>query len=175
MFQCKLGEIGQIHRLAQTKDELIFNVASAYYNILKFQEFVRAARKSKEQLLESQRVVQRRFALGKTAKVDTLKVNTRLAAVEQLLIQFVNVKEVLYGLLGVLLGEEVGIPKATISGDLRMPSRQLMQKSFSLQEAQRQALQRRPELLALKKELEIQEKNIRIRYAENLPNVNFTA
>ena len=169
----KLGRELARNRLVQTKDELIFNVASAYYNILKFQDFIRAARKSKEQLLESQRVVQRRFALGKTAKVDTLKVNTRLAAVEQLLIRFSNVQEVLYGLLGVLLGEEAGSPGAAISGDLRMPFPQQMQKSYSLQESQRLALQRRPELLALKKELEIQEKNIRIRYAENLPNINF--
>jgi len=177
--QIKLEKLGKglaANRLAQTRDELIFNVASVYYNILKLKDFIRATRKSKEQLLESKRVVQQRFNEGKVARVDTFKVNTRLAEVEQLLIRFLNAQEILYGLLDVLLGEEAGKPKTTISGDLRISSQQLTQKysliqKYSLPEVQHRAFQHRPELLAAQKELRMQEKKIQIRFADHLPNI----
>lgn len=177
--QIKLEKLGRelaANRLAQTRDELIFNVASVYYNILKLKDFIRATRKSKEQLLESKRVVQQRFNEGKVARVDTFKVNTRLAEVEQLLIRFLNAQEILYGLLDVLLGEEAGKPKTTISGDLRISSQQLTQKAsliqkYSLPEVQHRAFQHRPELLAAQKELRMQEKKIQIRFADHLPNI----
>ena len=177
--QIKLEKLGRelaANRLAQTRDELIFNVASVYYNILKLKDFIRATRKSKEQLLESKRVVQQRFNEGKVARVDTFKVNTRLAEVEQILIRFLNAQEILYGLLDVLLGEEAGKPKTTISGDLRISSQQLTQKAsliqkYSLPEVQHQAFQHRPEILAAQKKLKMQEKKIQIRFAEHLPNI----
>ena len=93
------------------------------------------------------------------------------------MIKFLNSQEVLYGALGVLLGEEAGKSKVTISGDLRMSSQQIMQKEsliqkYSLPEVQQLAFQSRPELLATQKELEIQEKKIRIRFAEHLPKIS---
>jgi len=171
--QIKLEKLGKElagNRLAQTRDELIFNVASVYYNILKLKDFIRATRKSKEQLLESKRVVNLRFTAGKIAKVDTLKINTRLAAVEQLLIRFLNAEEVLYGLLSFYLGEYPGKSKILLLGDLRITSQQLMLKN-SLLEVQDRALQSRPELLATQKELRMQEKKIHIRFSERLPNI----
>lgn len=169
----KLEELGRelvANRVAQTQDELIFNVTSVYYNILRIRDFVDAAQKSKEQLLESQRVVRQRFSVGKAAKVDTFKVNTRLAAVEQLLIRLLNQQTILQSALAVLLGEEVGTSRFEVAGDLRTLSPVL--KTFAgLQEAQERAKQRRPELLATRQALDMQEKNIRISFAEHLPNI----
>lgn len=175
--QVRVEELGKelaAHRVAHTRDELIFNVASVYYNILKIQDFIRATQKSKEQLRESKRVVHRRFSVGKAAKVDVLKVNTRLAAVEQLLIRFLNAQKVLYGALEVLLGEEVGVSRFVLSGDLRTTPN-LLSQQLTLQQAQQQALRLRPELLVVKKEVEMQEKRIRIRFAEHLPNISVKA
>jgi len=172
--QVRVEELGKelaAHRVAQTRDELIFNVASVYYNILKIQDFIRATQKSKEQLQESKRVVGRRFSVGKAAKVDVLKVNTRLAAVEQLLIRFLNARKVLNGVLEVLLGEKAGKSRFVLSGDLRTIPNPLPQQ-LTLQQVQQQALHRRPELLVIKKEVEMQEKRIRIRFAEHLPNIS---
>jgi len=172
--QVRVEELGKelaAHRVAQTRDELIFNVASVYYNILKIQDFIRATQKSKEQLRESKRVVHCRFSVGKAAKVDVLKVNTRLATVEQLLIRFLNAEKVLYGVLEVLLGEETGESRFVLSGDLRTPPNPPPQQ-LTLQQVQQQALHRRPELLVVKKEVEMQEKRIRIRFAEHLPNIS---
>jgi len=178
--QIKLAKLGKElanSRVLQTKDELIFNVTSVYYNILKYQDFIQAAKQSVKQLSESKRVVLQRFKEGKVAKIDTLKINTRLAEVEQLLIEFLNAQEVLYGLLGVLLGEEAGISKRTISGNLEMSSEEL-KKNYSLiqkssfSNVQKLAIKSRPELQAIRKELEIQEKRIRIRFAEHLPSIN---
>jgi len=109
--------------------------------------------------------------VGKAAKVDTLKVNTRLAAVEQLLIRFLNARKVLYGVLEVLLGEEAGESRFVLSGDLRTTPN-LLPQQLTLQQVQQQALRRRPELLVVKKEVEMQEKRIRIRFAEHLPNIS---
>ncbi len=172
--QVRVEELGKelaAHRVAHTRDELIFNVASVYYNILKIQDFIRATKKSKEQLLESKRVVRHRFSVGKAAKVDVLKVNTRLAAVEQLLIRFLNARKVLHGVLEVLLGEKVGVSRFVLSGDLRTIPNSLPQQ-LTLQQVQEQALRRRPELLVIKKEVEMQEKRIRIRFAEHLPTIS---
>jgi len=172
--QVRVEELGKelaAHRVEHTRDELIFNVASVYYNILKIQDFIRATQKSKEQLLESKRVVRRRFSVGKTAKVDVLKVNTRLASVEQLLIRFLNARKVLHGVLEVLLGEKNGVSRFVVSGDLRSMPNPLPQQ-LTLQQVQQQALHRRPELLVVKKEVEMQEKRIRIRFAEHLPNIS---
>ena len=171
--QIELETIGKKlkgNRISQTRDELIFNVASVYYNILKIQDFIQATQKSKDKLSESKRVVQQRFNEGKVAKVDILKVNTRLAAVEQLLIRYLYTQEILYGLLSALLGEEAGKAKVAISGDLSLSSKQLM-PIYTLHEAQHRALQRRPELLAIKDESKMQEKKIRIRSADHLPNI----
>ncbi|MCA9469834.1 MAG: TolC family protein [Nitrospira sp.] len=171
--QIQLQELGKQlagHQVAHTQDELIFNVTSVYYNILKIQDFIRATQKSKEQLGEAKRVVHQRFKVGKSAKVDTLKVNTRLAAVEQLLIRFLNAQKVLYGVLEILLGREAGPSQVTISGDLQTASHLPLEHS-DLQAVQQQALQRRPELAAAKKEFEMQEKKIRISFAEHLPTV----
>lgn len=170
----KIGKKLKGNRITQTRDELIFNVASVYFNILKIQDFIQATQKSKDKLSESKRVVQKRFNEGKVAKVDILKVNTRLAAVEQLLIRFLYTQEILYGLLGALLGEEAGKVKVAISGDLSLSSKQLM-LIYTLHEAQHQALQRRPELLAIQDELKIQERKIRIRAAEHLPEISLRA
>lgn len=172
--QIKLEELGKqlvVNRVSQTRDELIFNVTSVYYNILRVRDFIATAQKSKERLLESQRVIRQRVSVGKAAKVDIFKVNTRLAAVEQLLIRFLNAQQVLHGALEVLLGETVGSSRFAISGDLRAISptfRQLM----ALEDAQQHALHRRPELVVVKKEVEMQEKRIRISFAEHLPNIS---
>lgn len=172
--QVQFQELGKQlagNRVAQSQDELIFNVASVYYNILKTQDFIRATQKSKEQLREAKRVVTQRFKVGKSAKVDTLKVKTRLAAVEQQLIRFVNAHKVLYGLLEVLLGEGAGASQVKIAGNLHKASL-APTPPITLQEAQQKALQRRPELQVAKKEVEMQEKMIRISFAEHLPNVS---
>ncbi len=172
--QVQFQELGKQlagNRVTQSQDELIFNVASVYYNILKTQDFIRATQKSKEQLREAKRVVHQRFKVGKSAKVDTLKVKTRLAVVEQQLIRFVNAHKVLYGLLEVLLGEGAGASQVKIAGNLHNASL-APTPPITLQQAQQQALQRRPELHAAKKKVEMQEKMIRISFAEHLPNVN---
>jgi len=137
---------------------------------LRIRDFIDAAQKSKEQLLESQRVVRQRFSVGKAAKVDIFKVNTRLAAVEQLLIRLLNQQAILQSALAVLLGEEVGTSRFEVTGDLRARAPAL-RTSTGLHEAQERAKQRRPELLATRKTLDMQERNIRISFAEHLPNI----
>lgn len=169
--QIRLEEIAErlaADRLAQTRDELIFNVSSAYYAVLQIKEFIKATEKSVERLEESKRIVDARLKVGKAAPADVFKINTRLSAVRQELIRINNALALVYGAINTLLGVDAHAAPPRIEAALTYQSAPL-----DLSKSVEEALARRPDLQAQKKEAEIQEKKIRIAFAEALPQVTF--
>lgn len=87
-----------------TRDAVIFNVAGAYYTVLRLQKVVAATEATVRSLEESERIVARQVDVGRAAPVDLFRIRTRLANTRQRLIQlngsFAKSKTVLRAAMG---------------------------------------------------------------------------
>jgi len=116
------GRIGSAVRLAQAQRDLAqisvrdveraldFEVTSTYANLVQLDRDIEAAGESVNALTESRRVVEQMTAEGKMAHVDLLKVDTRLADIQDTAIEFRNAREIEAGQLNALLGRSIEIP-----------------------------------------------------------------
>ncbi len=86
---------------------LDFDVTSTYANLVQLDRDIEAARESVNALTESRRVIGQMFDEGKVARVDLLKVDTRLADVQDTAIEFRNAREIQTGQLNALLGRPI--------------------------------------------------------------------
>lgn len=155
--------------LRLAREELITAVASTYYRILQLQEEVKATEASLASLRESQRIVRQQVEVGKVARVELLKVNTRVAAVEQALIQVRNEEEVARTQLTTLMGREGFTDKVEVRGPLTyMPTPRQLSEHLAL------AIEQRPELRAQDLAVSIEQQNVKIARAALLPQVNLS-
>ncbi len=153
--------------LRLAREELITGVASTYYRILQLQEEVRATEASMASLRESQRLVRAQVEVGKAARVELLKINTRAAAVEQVLIRVRNDEEVARTQLTTLMGREGFTDKVQVRGPLDYtPKPRQLSAHLDL------AIEQRPELRAQDLTVSMEQQNVRIARAALLPQVN---
>jgi outer membrane protein len=89
---------------------LDFDITSTYANLVQLDRDIEAARESVKALTESRRVVAQMLDQGKIARVDLLKVDTRLADVQDTAIEFRNAREIQTGQLNALLGRPIDAP-----------------------------------------------------------------
>lgn len=122
------GRIGSAVNLAQSQRDLAevnvhdverdldFDVTSTYANMVQLDRDIEAARESVKALTESRRVIGEMLAEGKVARVDLLKVDTRLAEVQDTAIEFRNAREIQSGQFNALLGRpiETGVVVETV-------------------------------------------------------------
>lgn len=153
-------------RVAQTADELIFNLSSTLYNILRLQENVKATEASVKALEEAQKNIASLVEVGRAARVDLFKVNTRLAAVRQELIRVRNEVELGHAVLKTLMGIEVTEP-LRVKGGLGAEAIPL-----DLIQDVREAERRQPELQVRRRAVEVQEQQVRITRGARFPSVN---
>jgi len=116
-------DLAQISMQAVERD-LDFDVTSTYANLVQLDRDIEAARESVNALTESRRVVAQMLDEGKVARVDLLKIDTRLADVQDTAIEFRNAREIEAGLLNALLGHPVNTP-VTVETMLPRPTAQL--------------------------------------------------
>ncbi|MFQ5853229.1 MAG: TolC family protein, partial [Candidatus Binatia bacterium] len=162
----RLNEVLSRHRLDQTRDDLILNISSAYYNIVKLGKVVQATEASRKSLLESQRVVDARVKAQKAVPADLFKVNTRLAAVEQNLIVAQNGVDLVHAALNTLLGVEAPRKKLVLKEELPRRIEPLdLKRDIDL------ALERRPEYQIAKRRVEIQQRRFEIEESKRWPQV----
>ena len=102
---------------------LDFDVTSTYANLVQLDRDVEAARESVTALTESRRVVAQMLDEGKVARVDLLKVDTRLADVQDTAIEFRNAREIQAGQFNALLGRPIDAP-VVVETILPQPSAQ---------------------------------------------------
>lgn len=141
-------------KLSRTRDEVIFNVSSVYYSILTQQQIIKSLGSSQKALEENKRVIEQLVILRKAARVDLLRIDVRLANLEQSLIReqngFATQKRILANLMGVEappenLPEEIPVARST------MPKLEdLLDKAYS----------RRPDYLSVKFEVNAQTKRL---------------
>ena len=103
---------------------LDFDVTSTYANLVQLDRDLEAARESVKALTESRRVVAQMLDEGKIARVDLLKVDTRLADVQDTAIEFRNSREIQTGQFNALLGRPVDTP-VIVENALPQPSEPL--------------------------------------------------
>ncbi|MBI2080551.1 MAG: TolC family protein [candidate division NC10 bacterium] len=166
----ELATVFSRDRLQATRDDLVFNASSVYYTILRFREDIRATETSVRALEESRRVIEERVAVGREPKVTLLKINARLAAVQQDLIRVRNAFERAHGALNALMGaEDITAPVEVIGTLEYAPAPRILPESIA------EGLERNPELRARRRAVEIQERRVRIAFAERLPDVSLGA
>lgn len=103
---------------------LDFDVTSTYASLVQLDRDIEAARESVNALTESRRVVAQMLDEGKVARVDLLKVDTRLADVQDTAIEFRNAREIQTGQFNALLGRPIDTP-VIVETTLPQPSAQL--------------------------------------------------
>lgn len=103
---------------------LDFDVTSTYASLVQLDRDIEAARESVNALTESRRVVAQMLGEGKVARVDLLKVDTRLADVQDTAIEFRNAREIQTGQFNALLGRPIDTP-VIVETTLPQPSAQL--------------------------------------------------
>ena len=130
------GRIGSAVSLAQSQRDLAqlsmhdvergldFDVTSTYANLVQLDRDTEAARESVNALTESRRVVAQMLEEGKVPRVDLLKVDTRLADVQDSAIEFRNAREIESGQLNALLGRPIDTP-VIVETTLPRPAAQL--------------------------------------------------
>jgi len=129
------GRIGSAVSLAQAQRDLAkvgerdverdldFEVTSAYASLVQLDRDIEAAQESVKALTESRRIISQMLDEGKVARVDLLKVDTRLADVQDSAIEFRNAREIEAGQFNALLGRPIDTP-VELESNLRPPSTQ---------------------------------------------------
>lgn len=89
---------------------LEYEVTTTYARLVQVERDLTAARESATALTESQRIAADMLSAGKIARVDLLKVDTRLADVHAEVISLTDERDILAGQLNALLGRAVDTP-----------------------------------------------------------------
>ncbi|MBI3492884.1 MAG: TolC family protein, partial [Acidobacteria bacterium] len=154
-------------RLRLSKEELIEQVAATFYRILQLAEEIKAAEGSLASLRESQRILREQVEVGTAARVELLKVNTRVAAIEQALIQVHNGQEIARTQLSSLIGRERVANKVQVAGVLAYEP-----KPGELSQHLDLAIRQRPELRTQELAVSAERQTVKIARAGLLPTLS---
>jgi len=155
------------HRLARTREELVFNVSSAFFGILAQQRLIESLEFSTRSLGRQRERIQDLIAVSKGVRVDLLRTEVRLANLEQRRTQEQNVVEILRRVLANLMGRRETNAPVTIRGTLEFlpmdvaPERPLA--SF---------YERREDYLAARAEVAAQERSVAAAQGAQWPQIS---
>jgi outer membrane protein TolC len=158
------------HRLARTREELVFNVSSLFFNILSQQHVIESLEFSRQTLAEHLRRIDALVAAQKAARVDRMRTDVRLADVEQQLVREKNLMAIqsrgLVSLLGLRDHIEGIIPQGELEAQETTPVPEL-------ETALATAWKERGDYLAARSALEAQAANVDVAEAGHWPAVSF--
>lgn len=97
-------------RVHDVEQQLDVDVTTVYASLVQLDRDIEAAQESVTALAEGRRVVAQMLDEGKVARVDLLKVDTRVAEVEDTAIEFRNAREIQVGQFNALLGCPIDTP-----------------------------------------------------------------
>ena len=155
------------HRLARTREELVFNVSSVFYGILAQREVIQSLEFSKKALQEHLKRIQDLIAAQKAAKVDQLRTEVRVADLEQRLVRERNVQAIQERVLTNLLGLDRPEKPVNPAGDLSLAKATIPETAQAL----RQAFDGRSDYLAARAALEAQAKAVDAARAAHWPTI----
>ncbi len=156
-------------QLVTTEQDLVLNVASIFFKTLQIDELVRATAASREALESQTATTVLRVEVGRSAPLDSMKIDVRLASIEQELSRLEADRRLLLVQLGRLMGmssKTDEIPK--ISGDLKVAPQPLP----DIEKARAPAREQRSEFKAAKAQMEQVKKGLNLALAEYWPRVD---
>ena len=156
------------HRLARSRQELVFNVSSVFYSILAQGKVIESLEFSQEALNEHLKQVDDLIAAEKAARVDRLRTEVRLADLRQRLVRERNISEIQSRVLANLLGLADEDQPVWPAGQLEAELSPLSALEASLSDA----YQEREDYLAAKAALDAQSKAVDAARAGHLPTVS---
>jgi len=155
--EINLAESGVAAALARTnltRQELIFNVTSAYYAYLQLQSVLDANEALLRSVTESRRIAAQQLAVGRTSRLDLLKLDARVSAAQTQLTIVRNAEGRTLATLTALLALPPDSP-LKIVGELKVAA-----TPMSTRQARNAALTERQDLIALR--VEIAAQNLRV-------------
>lgn len=155
------------HRLARTREELVFNVSSVFHGVLAQRRVIESLEFSKGALLEHLKRVADLIAAQKAARVDQLRTEVRVADLDQRLARERNVLAIQLRVLANLLGVEGG-QDLDPAGELTLTSNAVGDADSVVA----QALAGRADYLAARAALEAQAKSVDAARAGHWPTVS---
>jgi outer membrane protein TolC len=162
--QRDLAQVG-VHDLERSLD---FEVTSAYANLVQLDRDIEAARESVNALTEGRRVVAQMLNEGKVAR-DLLKIDTRLADVQDTAIEFKNAREIEAGRFNALLGSAIDTP-VTVETTLPRSS-----SEFSLDQVAQLAHTGNSQYQIAKAQVSIAERSVAVARAAQRPSLSLAA
>lgn len=155
------------HRLARTREELVFNVSSVFYGILAQREVIDSLEFSKKTLQEHLKRIQDLIAAQRAAKVDQLRTEVRVADLQQQLVRERNVLAIQERVLTNLLGLKRSEGPVEPAGALALAEAMVPGTDQALQQARSD----RPDYLAARSALEAQAQAVDAARAAQWPTV----
>lgn len=157
-------------RIDVTRDELIFNVASTFFTALRLQEVIAAQEAALASLRESLRVAELQREVGRIAPLDLVRIETRVSQAERDLVgartTYDRAIEILKELMAVPPEVFVDVADKLIPASLPGESAETLRQ---------QALENRPDLIALRHEVRAQREALGIADARFGPNLDLKA
>ena len=157
-----------VHRMARTREELVFNVTSVFYGILTQEKLIESLKSSRQALAGHLARVNDLIEAEKAARVDRLRTEVRLADVDERRVRQENTLAVSHRVLANLMGIAATSGSLEVEGDLddrAFPA-------IPLEQATAGALSNRPDYLAARRELEAQARRVDIARAGHAPTVS---
>ena len=156
------------HQLARSREDLVFDVSSLYFSILASRHVVASLEFSKQALSEHLKQVAALIAAQKAAPVDQLRVEVRLADLQQKIVQAKNIEAIQRRALLALMGDMSQPDDVRVGGELVVPPSTV---SVSVGAALAKAMQQRPDYMAARSVLAAQDKTLSVARAAHWPAV----
>jgi outer membrane protein len=155
--------------LRRVHQDLRFEVTHAYFTILQAQELVKVQRDAIGQVEAQLALARTRFDAGTAVLSDVLNVEVRLAEVKEESIKAENRLALAKAGLNTILGVE-------IERDFILdPESRISPLQGRLEEALKAALERRPELARMQKDVKVGEEQVRLAQTRYWPSLNVVA
>ncbi len=156
-------------RVQLTRNELIFNVASAYYTGLRVQQVIAAQEAALASLQESLRVAELQLEVGRIAPLDLLRIETRVSQAERDLAGARNAFEQTLEVLKELINVPIEVMLNIAGALVQAPT------GVALELLRYEALAQRPDLIALRHEVRAQKEAVGVAEARLGPALNLSA
>jgi outer membrane protein len=157
------------HRLVRSREELVFNVSSVFFNILAQRHVIDSLAFSRQTLTEHLKRIDALVEAQKAARVDRMRTEVRLAEVEQLLVREKNILAIQHRALASLLGLADHDEEISPQGELETQEKELLP---DLATALAGAWKERADYLAARSSLEAQARNVDVAKTGHWPTVS---
>ncbi len=159
------------HQKARTREELVFKVKTAFYNLLVQEKLLEVLSESRKILEQHHELIREMLASEKAAPVDVLKIEVRLAAIKSTMEEQQGLYEIGSAVLANLLGAPTPDPGTQlIKGSLKRANPHL-----DLTRLSNEAIRRRADLKELETRMSAQANMVEGAKADYWPTISAAA